>query len=408
MSLIYHRPFAADGAAPIGDELSADQPVMHALIIGVGRFPNLPPARNADRKTCADSARAIIEFLMEQASARNFQVPLASVECLVSDPGIDLGGQDLVSRCHPTRDPRVNENVDPGTMANVDAACDAWLTRCRPIDTGIGFKGDHLLLYICSHGVAGRDEGALAVMEDIKTEGFKRWTQLLNIGSMARHIPAATDAGAVWLFLDACQEVLNELTEMVDGVNAHEPARANISQMAKCKVTSLALAGSNFGDFAHAPAGGGIAYFTEALIDGLSNSCVENTPDGWVSTAKEIPGGVVKVAKSAYGKNVHTEILKAPSYDQQFLRVGAPRIPVDVTSSPSGILQSASKAAVIHSETRDELFIRDIADTEETWRLRVNPGGSLDIEITSPIRPAPYTARVMAIPPAQSVEVSDE
>lgn len=204
MTLVYERPFAGDGQAPGADELSPAVPVMHALIIGIGRFSNLPPARDADRQACADSARAMISFLIEQDIAENLQVPLASIECLISDPSTAAGDSDELTQTHPSRDPRGETNVDPGTAADVRQACTDWLTRCRSTDAQ---PADHLFLYVCSHGVAGRDEGALAVLEDINPDGLNPWSELLDIGSMARHVPAKCGAGAVWIFMDACQEV---------------------------------------------------------------------------------------------------------------------------------------------------------------------------------------------------------
>ena len=234
MTLVYQRSFSDNGALPGANEVSPDGPVMHALIMGIGRFSKLPPARDANRQACADSARAMTAFLIEQSEAGNLEAPLASIECLISDPSAPQGAEDQLAQTHPLCDPRPDTNVNSGIINNVSQACTDWLTRCRREDKTLPRPGDHLLLYICSHGVAGRDHGALAVLEDVDPGGFNSWSELLDVGSMARYIPAKCKAGAVWIFLDACQEVLDELKDKVGGPNVFRPVTLDVREMTSC------------------------------------------------------------------------------------------------------------------------------------------------------------------------------
>lgn len=407
MTLVYKRPFSADESNPGADELSSNTPVMHALILGIGRFSKLDPARDANRQACADSARAMISFLIQQDLANTLEVPLASVECLISDPSTTAGSADQLAQTHPVRDPRFDTNVESAVIANVNQSISDWLTRCRAENTTVPREGDHLVLYICSHGVAGRDEGALAVLEDVDPGGLNPWSELLNVGSMARHIPAKCGAGAVWIFMDACQEVLDEIADQVDGNNAMKPVKANVRQLTACKVTSLALIGSTFGDFAYAPRGGGVAYFTEALMQGLSQSCVEFLRDEWRSTAKQIPGGVIAIAKCVNGRILHTEAIKFPTGDSCFMKVANPHIPIGVVSSPTGLLLNATTTTI---QSQGQIVqSRPVVDSGEVWHTQLPIGfDNLDLVIQSVSPRSPFMASFRALPPAQWVEIKDE
>lgn len=404
MTLIYERPFAAPGEDVGLDELPEDAPALHALVLGIGRFPNLPPSRDADRQACVDSAKAMVEFLTEHAD--KFEAPLASIECLISDPNVGPGGIDRLEQTHERRDPRDDNEVSTGTLDNVKQACKDWLSRCRK-DNGLGQAGDQLLLYICSHGVAGRDAGALAVLEDVEPDSFSPWSELLDVGSMASDIPAVCGPSAVWIFLDACQEVLDEIVDLVGGHNAHKPVVRSIRQVTDVNVTSLAVVGSRFGDFAHAPMGGGVAYFTQALIKGVSQSCVQEFDEVWYSTAKEIPGGVVKVAKSVSGRVIHTETLRVPTYDSALMKVDNPHIPIGIVSDPTGILLRADSAKI--TQSGQEIVTRPDSDVGESWHLSLPIGfDRLDLVLESPNRAAPIIKSFRPQPPAQWIKVSND
>ena len=147
---------------------NTDKPVLHACIIGIGRFTNFPSSHKVNRPACADSARAMVDMLINNAD--NLAVPLGTIECLISDPRDDPNDLSKLAKTHAVYDPRDEDDlyVEAGTTADVEAATNEWLNRIREgTENSLGAKpGDHILLYVCSHGVAGRDKTALAILED--------------------------------------------------------------------------------------------------------------------------------------------------------------------------------------------------------------------------------------------------
>jgi hypothetical protein len=252
MTLIYQRALIDD-----------TKPRMHALVLGIGRFPALDNTPQGDRPACADSARSVVDFLVRHQD--QFESQLASIDCLISDPRNPVG-QDIIDKTHEDHDPRENTHVDPGLKGNVEAICQDWMARAR--------EGDCLFLYCCSHGLAGLDERGFLVCEDYNIVPHNKPGFLLNVGSMAKSLPAALKAGSVWIFMDACQEVLDELLDLEGGVGGIQPARAGLRDQVNWPVKSTAIVAAQLGHLAYAPPGGGKAYFTETLLHGLEKCCV--------------------------------------------------------------------------------------------------------------------------------------
>ncbi|GEM_PF-5389898 len=333
---------------------------MHALVVGVGRFPSIKSSKDPNRETCADSAKEVVSFLTRQKD--HFDAPLASIGCILSDPR-KAPGEDAIDSPDPSHDPRQGTNfVDSGTAKNIEQACLDWIDRCE--------KNDVLFLYCCSHGVAGRDERAFVVTEDYNTHKNRRSAYLLNIESLARCLPAATKASSVWIFLDACQEILDEIKDISGGVSGIQPVEANIQEIVRCDVRSVSLVSSRHGRTAHGPTSGGVAYFTEALLFGLENCCVEQVDGHWFVTSLKVDNTLSRLSRALNGNNISTERLSSPDPDHKLLRLDEPRIPVAVSSLPESLLDNANSVEIRVRSNSASILQRAPGQTS-TWRFQL-------------------------------------
>lgn len=370
-----------------------DGPATHALIIGCGRFRDYKPDGSADRVATPAGARKIARFLIDHQD--DLVAPLASIECLISDPAVARGKDVLHLGAFP-HDPRPDDAVEAALADAVRAAGDRWLDRCRP--------GDHMFFYMASHGVVERDRSALGAMEDLGVVPRRRWSQTLNVQHLAVSLPV-TGAQSCWVFLDACQEVIPELIEQYDGAQALILMTPSLQELTQVSVRSVALAGSRFGGMAWAPTNGDPPWFTQALIQGLSGCCVDAIDGlGWVVSGQQILFGLAKVANAALDyPGLNTEQLTNFNQIAGLVKVAQPMIPVAVRTQIEGHINQAQ------SVTADDGngTIETRADNEMTWRFRVEPSGRMFTAraLFGPGGPVYQDGRFPAQPPAQVVEL---
>jgi len=311
------------------------KPRMHALVLGIGRFPDLEYAPHGDRPACADSARAVVEFLVR--NEEHFEAKLASIDCLISDPR-NAPGADTLNKTHPHHDPRANTLVEPGLKEDIERVCGEWMGRSR--------EGDCLFLYCCSHGLAGLDERGLLVCEDYNSVRHNKPGFLLNVGSMAKSLPAALKAGSVWVFMDACQEVVDELLDLDGGVGGIQPARAGLRDQVNWPVKSTAIVAAQLGHLAYAPVNGGKAYFTETLLHGLEKCCVESFNGQWFVTSRLIENTLSQLSDVLDVQNVSTSRLTDTQPHHRLLPISQPKVPIAIATRPETLMTQADKAEI--------------------------------------------------------------
>lgn len=334
---------------------------MHAIVIGVGRFPYINTISRPNRKACPDSALAVIDFLL--AHRDDFTAPLATIECLLSDPRVDQPGAETCSRTD--HDPRETVAVDRGMHMSVSKACDNWLDRCR--------KGDVLFFYGASHGVASESETALLVCEDYKVNPHKKSHGLLSVDSIARAAHVMREASASWVFLDACQEVSEDLQKLVKEVKPVTPAEMDFDELRKSNVKSVSAVGSQFGGKAYADAAGGVAYFTQALLAGLTGCCVEQDGDEWFVSGYSLSDRIEDIADILYdnAEPLRTSRLGGDSgRGYRLMRAANPRAPVAVSTALEIRMARAQSAEIVtRGSSRDVVATR--GDNALVWRCCV-------------------------------------
>ncbi len=343
MSIVYQAP--------------GNGPRMHALVIGCGRFPYMTNPAEAARQACYDSAVEIIRFLVEHCD--RLMPPLGSIDCLLADPRVDPQNKDDELLLDMPGTALVSGPVDRPTQENVTVALNELAARCRPSDT--------LFLYFCSHGVAGRDETGLLVLEDVNRYAGNPWQQILDVKFLAQALPVRSAAAAVWMYLDACQEVIPELKDRLNGAKLTAPLDATATEISRCRVVSATLSAGRYGAKTHAPPGGGVAYFTRALIEGMTRCCVERREREWRVTAMRIMFGLEGVARAVDGTVIETSQLIPFNKEAQLLRVDQPSIPVHITSVPSSFIEGSVQAQLI-DDTNQVVCTKG---QNEEWRFRI-------------------------------------
>jgi len=373
----------------------ADHPQTHVFIIGCGRFLSLRPDGSANAVATTAGARALARILIDQADA--LVAPLGSVEVLLSDataqPGQDLLGIGLLQH-----DPRPDDLVSPATEANYRTAGDLWVGRCRP--------GDHMFFYMASHGVANSDATAVGVLEDVKSAAHRPWSQSINVTQLATALPIL-GADGCWVFLDACQEVVPEILEQVNGVQSQPLITYSVTDLARRRTSSVALAGSRLGGTAWAPTDGNPPFFTQALIEALRGAGVEFfAGEGWMVTGLQILFNLDHIANAALNNaGLQTESLTQFNRRVKLLRVAAPMIPVVVRTATENHMSVA--VSVTASDGNGRTYTK--VGNDLAWRFRVEPDQAVftaQAQFAGP-HPVYQPASFIAAPPAQIVELTE-
>src|SRR5512140_2325074 len=165
-------------------------PAIHALVIGVGAYPNVGSKssndflRNLRALTSPPlSAVAVAQFLTTSVDlARR----VASVDLLVSDGTAVPAGW-------ATRTP---------TRANIEAAFAEWKERSPRSE-------DTLLFYFCGHGF--QTSAVFVLPEDVGSNRTNPLVNAINLSRTQLAMSQATQRTQLWL-ADACREAPREAT----------------------------------------------------------------------------------------------------------------------------------------------------------------------------------------------------
>lgn len=399
MTLVYPKIKAGDPPEPV----LPPTPVTHAFVLGCGRFPHLSSTKGMDRGATVAGARQMLEFLT--AFGPSFIAPLATIECLISDPAVDLGDDsvDIVQEVPVAgAAPAAPVNVQVGAVLEdtVRAAGKDWVKRCRP--------GDHMFFYMSSHGIATED-AALGLLEDVLSEDWRKWSQSLNVTTLSQGL-LTRGADRVWAFLDACQEVILDVLAMPSGPTGINLVEYTVGDLIRLKRKPVALAGSRFGGKAWAPTDGRPPYFTQALLEGLKNACVEPLPGlGWVVTGQQIMFGLESVANAALDwTGLQTEPLhKFNESGLGLLSIPAPKVPIKIsTSTEAHFARVVNGSAVSDDNGAPAVAWAANPDGELAWRFTVDANRRRQFTATLAFKdgqPQYQPQAFDAMPPAQVV-----
>jgi hypothetical protein len=173
-------------------------PALHALVIGVSRYANLPsgdkPAADEDQtlglrqlECAAAGAYAFASWLAE--SYRNPEAPLGSIRLLLSPSPLEQ--QEI---------PDLPADVPPALSAEVKAALDAWAAACDSRSDNVA------VLYAAGHGVmVSKEDGQIVLLEDFASSERSRFAEALDVPSVRSGMAGPTTARRQFYFVDACQ-----------------------------------------------------------------------------------------------------------------------------------------------------------------------------------------------------------
>lgn len=317
-------------------------------------------------------------FFIDRAD--DLVAPLESIECLLSDPAVAQGADQLGIGAFD-HDPRNGDDgVEPALSALAKPAADRWLDRCKP--------GDTMFFYMASHGFVEADFSALGALEDLGSVPRRAWENAVNIQNLANSLPT-TGAGGCFVFLDACQDVVTDALADYNGTGAIELFRSGLLKKTRTLVRSVALAGSRFGKKAWAPTDGSPPFFTQALIEGMSTCCVERVHGlGWTVTGLQLMNGLEHVADAALDHvGLQTEALVGFKERVSLLKIVDPQIPIAVRTMVESTINHAS--LVTANDGNGASFTRD--DNELTWRFRIPPSRSIFVARAEFPGPPPST-----------------
>jgi hypothetical protein len=366
---------------------------LHAFVIGCGRFPYL---KGADRAATVQGARDVITFLVQNRD--NFTAKLGSIECVLSESGVKPGEDKLRPPLGPFADADTlhpDGSIEPATHDVTRDAGSRWLKRCRP--------GDHMFFYMASHGVAETDKTAIGLLEDVNADEYRKWSNSLNVSSLATGLPI-TSAAAAWVFLDACQDLVAQ--EQPDGTEGLKLISLNAKRLAQAKTRSMGLVGSRFGAKGWAPSGNEAPFFTQALLEALRGACVEAVDGGgWAVSGTLVHTSLARVAEAALAyTGLETESLGLPTSTTYLLSVTDPQIPVIVRTQVQAHLPQASIVKVCSEDKVDE-YTMPTKDLD--WRLKLKPTRkrfTASAQFANGV-PAYRDKAFDAVPPGQIVEL---
>ena len=378
-------------------ERALQGPGLHAIVIGCGRFPRYDPTGGSDRLATVAGAREIARYLINNRDA--FETPLKTVEVLLSDPGVNpASGADQLGLGPIPHDPRADDAVEPAARRPTEDAIARWLGRCD------GNAGDQMFFYMSSHGVADRDMSAVGLLEDVGAGRYARWAASVNVSQLAQDLPM-TGASACWVFLDACQQVIQDVLNIARGIAGVTTIQPDAIDRMNYPLRTASLAGSRYGDFALAPNAPEPPYFTKALLKAL-DLCGEPAPgQKWVVTGKQIINAIHAIAEVANAySGLKTEPMNVFNDDVVLIkRDHQADVPVLVRTDPHTIMGSAlgvmatSASGVQYTKNGNAL----------DWRFTVPATQELHtVNITlPPTAPACAPVTFTATPPVQDVKV---
>lgn len=242
-------------------------PGVHALVVGVGRYPWLvggdedPRGREITEGmgqlvSPPVSARAIVDWLL--GSYWHPDRRLASVDLLLSDPG-NMTYVDPAETMH---------QVEEATRDRVKAAARAWKQRGR--------ADDLLFFFFCGHGVSAGFEYAL-LCSDYGADAEQPWEGSIGLPGLVENMRSARASKQIY-FVDACRVGSAALlgTQHTFKPDALVGSTLPLNGQVKQAVYYSTLGG--------APAFGLIgqtSLFTAALLKALGGAAASDNEDRW-------------------------------------------------------------------------------------------------------------------------------
>ena len=260
------------------NDITTDQPRLHAFVIGVGDYPHLLGGNGAPANdqlslsqvtTPRHTAPAIVDWLLNAYS--NANCPLGSVEVLTSPVSTIQTNQG-------------NPAADQATMQGIKDAFKAWYGRCNSHKDNIAF------FYFCGHGIRKADQFLLP--EDFGNPAEpNEWENCINFDEM-RSGMRKCKADTQLFFVDACRETpFGLLTQL--NVHGNALITASTSDSVACSATYYA---TTEGKKAFGPPND-VTYFGQAVLSCLKGAGGLNISGQWMVDTYQLSTALGQVVR---------------------------------------------------------------------------------------------------------------
>lgn len=322
------------------DNKRGSQPSIHALLIGVGGYTQLPGDTTLQAKIhqqvgllqkLNSPPRSALEFANWLKTSANWVQDLDTIDLLISPDPSDTAF-------------KLPANVLPATMTNIQAAFSTWENRCD-LD-----KDNIAIFYFSGHGLQKADHYLLA--EDFGANPNNPYLGAIKFDETRDNFHKVK-AQTQCFFVDACRQ----LTPVMLQYEPHGIVLTTRNWKAKDCLNDLTLKAAARYEQAFGPQLSntaatfgannalGISYFTQALIRSLDGSAAVREGKHWVIKTSEISAHINTVLQLIRKTSYQRCVVTANSTAK--LRItGTPMVRIKVSCDP----EIADPNAVIHCD----------------------------------------------------------
>ncbi|GFD70369.1 caspase family protein [Alteromonas sp. KUL106] len=229
--------------------IDSDSPVMHAIIIGIGAYPNAGDILD-DLSSPSHSAREIATWLLDCNLGSEQPYPLASLSLLISEDSPKEFKH--ISIPQPVIPKQPNSN-------NVKDAVSKWIRRA---DSNVQ---DLTFFYFCGHGVSNGISSQSLLLADYNSDKYNPMDGAIDFKGFVRGMRRCAASRQLY-FIDACRNTAEIATDTES--KGHPLIAANINRQHDGFVEPAIFYATVEGGMAYGKRNS-ISYFTEALINCL-------------------------------------------------------------------------------------------------------------------------------------------
>lgn len=359
----------------------------HVFIVGVGTYPHLqggagnptPQPMGMGQLTSPPlSALKVLEWVDNELT--NPMAPLKSIEVLISQP----------TPASYTDKTGTTAEIEGATLARFVQSAQAWSDRASADAKNVA------IFYFCGHGL-GDGLNSQLLLSDYGSEN-KPLRHAINFSAFRLAMGACKATKQLFL-LDACRVV--DPTMLVDPFNLGDSGLApgNVTKL-PTHIANPVIYSAKAGAQAFGPTGG-ISYFTEALIHGLSRCGVYlSKGTRWAVSPNQLQMAIAGLLDDYSGKpHCPVDGLVGTGFEIHYLSK-PPEVVVSVSLKPA----TGNAEAKIKATCSGVDHVRTSQD--HPWRTFL-PFGPCSVNAEFPVPPK-YSALPMQLylhPPWQEIEL---
>lgn len=342
----------------------AGKPGLHAVLIGVSEYPNLPSADDPPGdglaalrrlRSSAISAYGLFQKLQALDADRRLVRPLATVRLLHSPAPEELAKEPALAAVGGV----------PATRSAIAKALDAWRTDVATA------RDNQAFFYFCGHGIRRSLEESILLAADFLEDGSPKLFNSFRLSNVRNGmVPGASfpEIGREqFYFVDACREKPDAL-DTLDTTETPKIFDAELGGLddRRAPIFFATMTGGVAAGLAAQP-----TFFANALIWAMDNgSFGSRTMDGvgvvWPVTAPSLKVGI-EASDALFDSRVELTGLVADPV--LCFRRDPPRLPLKVALAPEPLPAPVKTLSLTEMNTRARL---DISPSDHAGPLSVD------------------------------------